>query len=84
MPAYLVPMPVSDEPWTPGEIAQKIYREGGIWDAYHWGVFLKRTGNPEIDHLLSRLEDDLSAAESTWGQLQELLPEPWEVDKADE
>lgn len=68
------------EMWTPAEVSAKLDSEGGVWDGYMWGVFTKRTGDPAIDRLLARLEDDLSAAESTWGELQALLPEPWEAE----
>lgn len=62
---------------TPQEFAAKLDHEGGVWDAYMYGLFDRRTGDESIDQLIARLRDDLSAAESTWGQLQELLPEPW-------
>lgn len=64
--------------WTPEELATKIDWEGGVWEAYEFGVFRKRTNDIDINRLLGRLEDYLELVDSTWRELIEklLLSEP--------
>lgn len=69
------------ELWTPAELAAKVDYEGGWWDFYQWGGMTQVTGYAHINYALGMVKKAFKDAEVHIDALNELLPDPSEVDE---